>query len=148
MTFSKSIILFLMWSATWSLRPTERRGKCAKWRTRAEAARAALAPYFEILRSTIKDHAGTVVKFTGDGVLAIFGVPEVAEDDALRAVAAGLELQQRFRAFADSVRDQHGVELGMRVGINTGELVTGDGDADLVFGTYGTGLTIWINGVF
>ena len=97
-----------------------------------EAARSALAPYFEILRSTIEDHAGTVVKFTGDGVMAIFGLPEVAEDDALRAVAAGLELQRRFRAFADSVRDQHGVELGLRVGINTGELVTGDGDADLV----------------
>jgi class 3 adenylate cyclase len=97
-----------------------------------EAARSALAPYFEILRSTIEDHAGTVVKFTGDGVMAIFGLPEVAEDDALRAVAAGLELQRRFRGFADSVRDRHGVELGMRVGINTGELVTGDGDADLV----------------
>ena len=97
-----------------------------------EAARSALAPYFEILRSTIEDHAGTVIKFTGDGVMAIFGVPEVAEDDALRAVAAGLELQRRFRGFADSVRERHGIELGLRVGINTGELVTGDGDADLV----------------
>ncbi len=97
-----------------------------------EAARSALAPYFEILRSTIEDHAGTVVKFTGDGVMAIFGLPEVAEDDALRAVAAGLELQRRFRGFADSVRDRHGVELGLRVGINTGELVIGDDDADLV----------------
>ena len=97
-----------------------------------EAARSSLAPYFEILRSTIEDHAGTVIKFTGDGVMAIFGLPEVAEDDALRAVAAGLELQRRFRGFAESVRDQHGVELGLRVGINTGELVTGDGDADLV----------------
>lgn len=97
-----------------------------------EAARAALAPYFEILRSTIEDHAGTVAKFTGDGIMAIFGIPEVAEDDALRAVAAGLEIQRRFRAFAESVRDRHGVVLGMRVGINTGELVISDADEDLV----------------
>ena len=97
-----------------------------------EAARAALSSYFEILRSAIEDHAGTVVKFTGDGVMAMFGVPEVAEDDALRAVAAGRELQQRFLAFAERVREQHGVELGLRVGINTGELVIGDDDADMV----------------
>ena len=97
-----------------------------------EAVRAALAPYFDILRSTIEHHAGAVVKFTGDGIMAIFGLPEVAEDDALRAVAAGLEIQRRFRAFAESVRDRHGVELGMRVGINTGELVISDTDEDLV----------------
>ena len=82
-----------------------------------------LAPYFELLQSTIDDHAGTVVKFLGDGMFALFGVPEVAEDDALRAVAAGIELQRRFRSFADEIRDRHGVELGLRVGINTGELV-------------------------
>ena len=97
-----------------------------------EAARASMASYFELLRSTVEAHAGTVAKFTGDGVMAMFGVPEVAEDDALRAVAAGVELQQRFRSFADSVRDRHGVELGLRVGINTGELVVGDDDADMV----------------
>ena len=97
-----------------------------------EVARTALAPYFEILASVIEDNAGTVVKFTGDGVMAMFGVPEVAEDDALRAVAAGRELQRRFHAFAERVREQHGVELGLRVGINTGELVIGDDDADMV----------------
>jgi class 3 adenylate cyclase len=97
-----------------------------------EAVRAALAPYFELLQSTIDDHDGTVVKFTGDGMLALFGVPDIAEDDALRAVASGLELQRRFRAFADTVLDCHGVELGLRVGINSGELVIADGDADMV----------------
>ena len=97
-----------------------------------EAARAALAPYFEILRSTIEDHAGAVIKFTGDGVLAIFGIPEVSEDDALRAVAAGQALQRRFTSFAADVREQHGIELGLRVGINSGELVVGADDADMV----------------
>lgn len=97
-----------------------------------EAARTTMATYFELLRSTVEKHAGVVVKFTGDGVMAIFGVPEVAEDDALRAVAAGVELQQRFTTFADDARHRHGVTLELRVGINTGELVIGDADADLV----------------
>ncbi len=97
-----------------------------------EAVRSTLAGYFTMLRSTIEDHAGSVVKFLGDGMLALFGVPEVAEDDALRAVAAGVELQRRFRSFAIEVRERHGVDLGLRVGINTGELVIGADDADLV----------------
>jgi class 3 adenylate cyclase len=97
-----------------------------------EAVRAGLAPYFALLQSTIDDHAGTVVKFLGDGMFALFGVPEVAEDDALRAVTAAVELQRRFESFADGVRDRHGVELGLRIGINTGELVIGTDDVDLV----------------
>jgi class 3 adenylate cyclase/tetratricopeptide (TPR) repeat protein len=97
-----------------------------------ETVRSTLAPYFEILQASIEDHAGTVAKFMGDGMLALFGVPEVAEDDALRAVTAGFELQRRFMSFADDVRTRHGVELGLRVGVNTGELVVGDDDADLV----------------
>lgn len=97
-----------------------------------EAVRTGLAPYFALLQSTIDDHAGTVVKFLGDGMFALFGVPEVAEDDALRAVTASLELQRRFRSFADEIRDRHGVELALRVGVNTGELVIGDDDVDLV----------------
>jgi class 3 adenylate cyclase/tetratricopeptide (TPR) repeat protein len=97
-----------------------------------EAVRSSLAPYFALLQSTIDDHAGSVIKFLGDGMLALFGVPEVAEDDALRAVAAGVELQRRFRSFADEIRERHGVELDLRVGINTGELVIGGDDVDLV----------------
>jgi class 3 adenylate cyclase/ketosteroid isomerase-like protein/tetratricopeptide (TPR) repeat protein len=97
-----------------------------------EAVRAGLAPYFGLLQSTIDGHAGTVVKFLGDGMFALFGVPEVAEDDALRAVTAAVELQRRFRSFADEIRDRHGVELGLRVGVNTGELVIGVDDVDLV----------------
>lgn len=97
-----------------------------------EAARASLAPYFEILRSAIEDHGGTVAKFLGDGVLALFGVPEVAEDDALRAVAAGVDLQYRFRSFADAIRERHGVEVGLRIGVNSGELVVGDDDEEMV----------------
>src|SRR5207342_230550 len=61
-----------------------------------------------------------------------FGIPEVAEDDALRAVAAGVALQHRFEAFAADVARRHGEPLTLRVGINTGEVVIGQGDADLI----------------
>lgn len=97
-----------------------------------EAVRSAIAPYHELVRTTIEDHAGTLVKFMGDGAMAVFGLPEVAEDDAIRAVSAGVDLQRRFQGFADQIRDRHGVELGLRVGINSGELVIADDDADLV----------------
>jgi class 3 adenylate cyclase/tetratricopeptide (TPR) repeat protein len=97
-----------------------------------ETVRAAMLPYFELLRSSVEEHAGTVAKFTGDGVLALFGVPAVAEDDALRAIAAGLDLQRRFQAFAAQIHDRHGVELGLRIGVNTGELVVGEADVEYV----------------
>ena len=77
-----------------------------------EATRATMARYFETARAAIERHGGTVEKFIGDAVMAVFGVPQVHEDDALRAVRAALELR-------DSV------EIEVRIGINTGQVVTG-----------------------
>ena len=77
-----------------------------------EATRATMARYFETARAAIERHGGTVEKFIGDAVMAVFGVPQVHEDDALRAVRAALELR-------DSV------ELEVRIGVNTGQVVTG-----------------------
>ena len=68
----------------------------------------------------------------GDGMMATFGIPEVAEDDAERAVRAGIEIQERFARFADEVEATHGERLTARVGVNTGEVVIGAADADLV----------------
>jgi class 3 adenylate cyclase/tetratricopeptide (TPR) repeat protein len=83
--------------------------------TDPEALRGLLARYFERMRATVEHHGGTVEKFIGDAVMAVFGVPQVHEDDALRACRAALEMQQAFP------------ELGIqgRIGINTGEVVTG-----------------------
>ena len=100
-------------------------------RTDAELAREVMARYHAILQEVIDAHGGTVAKFMGDGMMATFGIPEIAEDDA-RAVRAGAELQQRFFAFATEVADRHGEILTLRVGINTGEVVIADGDADLI----------------
>ena len=82
-----------------------------------EATRATMARYFETARAAIERHGGTVEKFIGDAVMAVFGVPQVHEDDALRAVRAALELR-------DSV------ELEVRIGVNTGQVVTGQQPTD------------------
>ncbi|HMQ26374.1 MAG TPA: adenylate/guanylate cyclase domain-containing protein, partial [Acidimicrobiales bacterium] len=101
-------------------------------RVDAETARETLAEYHAVSKEAIESHGGTVAKFIGDGVMATFGLPEVATDDAERAVLAGLELQRRFTALRDRVVERHGADLGLRVGVNTGEVATGTGDADLV----------------
>ncbi|MEM7285308.1 MAG: AAA family ATPase [Actinomycetota bacterium] len=97
-----------------------------------EAARESMNRYFAMARTAIEDNGGTVAKFVGDGVMALWGVPEVAEDDAAQAVRAGLDLQEAFTGIRDYIRDRHGVALGLRVGINTGEVVISDADDDVV----------------
>ena len=83
--------------------------------TDPEALRALLARYFERMKGIVEAHGGTVEKFIGNAVMAVFGVPQVHEDDALRACRAALEMREALP------------ELGVqaRIGVNTGEVVTG-----------------------
>jgi class 3 adenylate cyclase/tetratricopeptide (TPR) repeat protein len=81
-----------------------------------EATRRLMSRYFESARAILERHGGTVEKFIGDAVMAVFGIPQVHEDDALRAVRAASELR-------DSV-----TEVRLRIGVNTGEVVTGTGE--------------------
>ena len=97
-----------------------------------EANRESMNRYFAMARTAIEDNGGAVAKFIGDGVMAMWGVPEVAEDDAERAVRAGLALQEAFSGIRDFIQDRHGVTVGLRVGINTGEVVISDADDDVV----------------
>src|SRR5262245_52424475 len=92
--------------------------------TDPEVVRARLARTFEDLRSILERHGGSVEKFVGDAVMAVFGIPTSHEDDALRAVRAASEMQ---RAIAE-----HGLET--RIGINTGEVVVGGTSETLVTG--------------
>ena len=80
-----------------------------------EALRALLARYFERMKGIVESHGGTVEKFIGDAVMAVFGVPRVHEDDALRACRAAVEMREALP------------DLGVqaRIGLNTGEVVTG-----------------------
>jgi tetratricopeptide (TPR) repeat protein len=87
--------------------------------------------YYRALRVAVETHGGTVVKLLGDGVIAAFGVPRVAEDDALRAVRAAVAMQRAFRTLAAEQAAAVG-ELGLRVGVNTGEVVVSEGNDDVV----------------
>jgi class 3 adenylate cyclase/tetratricopeptide (TPR) repeat protein len=84
-------------------------------RTDPEALRGLLARYFERMKAIVESHGGTVEKFIGDAVMAVFGVPAAHEDDALRACRAAMEMRAAFP------------ELGIngRIGVNTGEVVAG-----------------------
>ncbi len=89
-----------------------------------EVLRPLLHDYFEQMRSAIERHGGEVEKFIGDAVAAVFGLPAAHEDDALRAVRAGLEMQERLLA----LNEGSAIALNARIGITTGEvLVPADG---------------------
>src|SRR5687768_6382483 len=92
--------------------------------TDPEALRARMRRYFDDLRTIIERHGGTVEKFVGDAVMAVFGIPVSHEDDALRAVRAASEMHAAIAA--------HGLEA--RIGINTGEVVVGGEGETLVTG--------------
>src|SRR5207248_2801467 len=68
---------------------------------------------------------GPVEKFIGDAVMAVFGVPTVREDDAERALSAAMEMVDRLEALNRELQARHGLTLRMRIGVNTGEVVTG-----------------------
>lgn len=98
----------------------------------AETAREVIGRYHELLRATAEQHRAGVTKYIGDGFMAVWGVPEIGADDAARAVDAAAELQERFIDLAAQVAQTHGTDLALRVAVNTGEVVVGAGDADLV----------------
>ncbi len=98
----------------------------------AETAREVIGRYHDLLRSTARRHRAGVTKYIGDGFMAVWGVPEIGPDDAAHAVEAAVDLQERFVDLAERVAATHRVDLALRVAVNTGEVVVGAGDADLV----------------
>jgi class 3 adenylate cyclase/ketosteroid isomerase-like protein len=91
----------------------------------AESTRAFMDRYYRVMQGAVEGHGGTVTQLLGDGVKAVFGAPRVAEDDALRAVRAAVEMQRSFRALAAEQSDAVGA-VGLRVAVNTGEVVAQD----------------------
>ena len=90
-----------------------------------ESFRRVMARYFEVARTCLERHGGTVEKFIGDAVMAVFGVPTVHEDDALRALRAASELRDSLASLNEELERDYGVSLLLRTGVNTGEVVTG-----------------------
>jgi class 3 adenylate cyclase/tetratricopeptide (TPR) repeat protein len=93
-----------------------------------EATRRAMARYFAVMRTVLERHGGTVEKFIGDAVMAVFGIPVLHEDDALRAVRAAAELKDELAALNDELERGYGVRIESRTGVNTGEVVAGEGE--------------------
>jgi class 3 adenylate cyclase/tetratricopeptide (TPR) repeat protein len=95
----------------------------------AEALREVVNRYFAAMREVLESHGGTIEKFIGDAVMAVFGVPRLHEDDALRAVRAAAAMQQSLAALNDELDRRYDVRLASRTGVNTGEVIAGDPSA-------------------
>jgi class 3 adenylate cyclase len=91
-----------------------------------EALREMMSRYFEEMKRTVERHGGTVAKFMGDAVLGVFGVPELHEDDALRAVRAATEMRDALPRLNEELGGTWGVTIAARTGVNTGEVMVGD----------------------
>ena len=88
-----------------------------------ESLSKVMGRYFEVMRSAIERHGGTVEKFIGDAVLAVFGVPVLHEDDALRAVRAAEAMQEALVGLNEELEAERGVSIQTRIGVNTGEVL-------------------------
>jgi class 3 adenylate cyclase/tetratricopeptide (TPR) repeat protein len=101
----------------------------------AEAVRRIIERYFDEARSVLEHHGGSVEKFIGDAVMAVFGIPQLHEDDGLRAVRAATELHQRIEALSEELEGKWGARIAIRTGVNTGEVVAGGSAQDQRFAT-------------
>ena len=97
----------------------------------AESVARVMARFYEVMRVAVESHGGRVEKLVGDAVVASFGVRELHEDDALRAVRAAAAMRDVLPGLNDELEPLWGVRLRMRTGVNTGELVVG-ADGELV----------------
>src|SRR5262245_3770844 len=95
-----------------------------------ESLREVIQSYFAEMRSVIERHGGTIEKFIGDAVMAVFGVPRVHEDDALRAVRAAADMQGALASANERFDRDFGVRIRARIGVNTGEVLAGDPGAE------------------
>jgi class 3 adenylate cyclase/tetratricopeptide (TPR) repeat protein len=94
-----------------------------------ESLRRVLGRYFLAMSEVIEGHGGTVEKFIGDAVMAVFGLPVLHEDDALRATSAALAMRERLRELNEELGQELGVRIEQRMGVNTGQVVTGDAES-------------------
>ena len=91
-----------------------------------ERLREIIAELVNITTAVVKRYGGTVDKFTGDGIMAVFGAPVALEDHAVRACLAALGVQEEAKRLAVEVAERDGVDLQSRVGLNSGEVVAGE----------------------
>jgi class 3 adenylate cyclase/tetratricopeptide (TPR) repeat protein len=91
-----------------------------------ESLRKVMGRYFDAARDRVERHRGTVEKFIGDAVMAVFGIPQLHEDDALRACRAAGEIRDTVAELSKELERDFGTALQVRIGVNTGEVVAAD----------------------
>jgi len=92
----------------------------------AERLREIMAGLVDRAAAVVERYGGTLDKFTGDGIMAVFGAPVALEDHALRACRAALDIHSAISDLADEVRHLDGVELQLRIGLNSGQVIAGE----------------------
>src|SRR4051812_46636279 len=92
--------------------------------------------WFAAMGQTVERHGGTVERYVGDALMAVFGIPVAHEDDGLRAVRTALDMRDEVAELHEELHGARGVELAVRIGLNTGEAVTG---AAVAGGSFTTG---------
>src|SRR5258708_15526540 len=91
-----------------------------------ERLREIMADLADRCAAVVQRFFGTVAQFTGDGIMAVFGAPVALEDHAVRACLAALGVQEEAKRLAVEVKDRDGVELRLRVGLNSGQVLAGE----------------------
>ena len=94
-----------------------------------ESMRALMGRYFSAIKEIVEHHGGTVEKFIGDAVMAVFGIPALHEDDALRAVRAAAGIRDGLAELNQELQHSRGLAIVFRTGVNTGPVVAGDASA-------------------
>jgi class 3 adenylate cyclase len=89
-----------------------------------EAMQEVMRRYGSAMRAALEHHGGVVEKFIGDAVMAVFGIPLLHEDDAVRAVRAAVDMQAALSELNAAFDEEYGVRLDMRIGVHTGEVIT------------------------
>ena len=103
-----------------------------------ERFREIMAELVDHAASVVKRYGGIVDKFTGDGIMAVFGAPIAYEDHGARACLAAMGIQEQMAQIATGVASRDGIDLRLRIGLNSGQVIAGDiGSASLGYTTIG-----------
>ncbi len=92
----------------------------------AERLREIMSELLDRCTAVVQRYGGTLSQFTGDGIMAVFGAPVALEDHAIRACLAALGVQEEVKRLAVEVHDRDGVELQLRIGLNSGQVIAGE----------------------
>jgi len=104
-------------------------------RMEPESLRAIMTRYFAAMEAAVERHGGTVEKFIGDAVMAVWGIPARREDDAVRAIRAALEMNAGQEQLNADLESCYGVRLSVRTGVNSGEVIAGSAQRGQAFVT-------------